>query len=76
VDSWLAVLKDATLMFCLNHGVVGRTADYQLCLDWMASGKVPAQDLVTHEVPLDRLEDAFRLSTDKTQGVVKVIVRP
>jgi threonine dehydrogenase-like Zn-dependent dehydrogenase len=76
VDSWLAVLKDATLMFCLNHGVVGHTADYQLCLDWMASRKVPAQDLVTHEMPLDRLEDAFRLSTDKTQGVVKVIVRP
>jgi threonine dehydrogenase-like Zn-dependent dehydrogenase len=76
VDSWQAILKDATLMFCLNHGVVGRTADYQLCLDWMASGKVPAQDLVTHEMPLERLEDAFKLSADKTQGVVKVIVRP
>jgi len=76
VDSWQAILKDATLMFCLNHGVVGRTADYQLCLDWMASGKVPAQELVTHEMPLARLEDAFRLAADKTQGVVKVIVRP
>jgi threonine dehydrogenase-like Zn-dependent dehydrogenase len=42
----------------------------------MASGKVPAQDLVTHEMPLERLEDAFKLSADKTQGVVKVIVRP
>jgi threonine dehydrogenase-like Zn-dependent dehydrogenase len=76
IDSWQAILKDVTLMFCLNHGVIGRTADYQLCLDWMASRKVPAQDLVTHEMPLARLADAFELSTDKTRGVVKVIVRP
>jgi len=76
IDSWQAILKDVTLMFCLNHGVIGHTADYQLCLDWMASGKVPAQDLVTHEMPLARLADAFKLSADKTQGVVKVIVRP
>jgi threonine dehydrogenase-like Zn-dependent dehydrogenase len=76
VDSWLGILKDATLMFCMNHGVIGHTADYQLCLDWMASGKVPAQDLVTHEMPLGRLREAFELSADKTQGVIKVIVRP
>jgi threonine dehydrogenase-like Zn-dependent dehydrogenase len=76
IDSWQAILKDVTLMFCLNHGVIGRTADYQLCLDWMASRKVPAQDLVTHEMPLARLAEAFELSADKTRGVVKVIVRP
>jgi threonine dehydrogenase-like Zn-dependent dehydrogenase len=76
IDSWQAILKDVTLMFCLNHGVIGHTADYQLCLDWMASGKVPAQDLVTHEMPLARLAEAFELSADKTRGVVKVIVRP
>ena len=76
LDSWLAILKDATLMFCLNHGVIGRTADYQLCLDWMASRKVPAQDLVTHVRPLDQLEDAFKLAADKTLGAIKVIVKP
>lgn len=76
IDSWQAILKDVTLMFCLNHGVIGRTADYQLCLDWMASGRVPAQDLVTHEMPLANLAEAFALSADKTRGVVKVIVRP
>jgi threonine dehydrogenase-like Zn-dependent dehydrogenase len=76
IDSWQAILKDVTLMFCLNHGVIGHTADYQLCLDWMASRKVPAQDLVTHEMPLARLAEAFELSADKTRGAVKVIVRP
>lgn len=76
VDSWLAILKDVTMMFVLNHGVIGRKADYALCLEWMASRKVPAQDLVTHVLPLDQLEEAFRLAADKTRGAIKVIIRP
>jgi 2-desacetyl-2-hydroxyethyl bacteriochlorophyllide A dehydrogenase len=76
VDSWLAILKDVTMMFVLNHGVIGRKADYELCLEWMASRKIPAQDLVTHVLPLAELEEAFRLAADKTRGAVKVIIRP
>ena len=76
VDSWLGILKDATLMFCMNHGVFGHTADYQISLDWMASGKIPAQDLVTHVLPLDQLKEGFELSADKTKGAIKVIIRP
>jgi threonine dehydrogenase-like Zn-dependent dehydrogenase len=76
LDSWKAVLKDVTLMFCLNHGVIGRKADYELCLDWMASRKVPAQDLVTHVKPLDEIADAFALASDKNSGAIKVIVTP
>lgn len=76
IDSWLAILKDVTMMFVLNHGVIGRKADYELCLEWMASRKVPAQDLVTHVLPLDQLEEGFRIAADKTSGAVKVIIRP
>ncbi len=76
VDSWLAILKDVTMMFVLNHGVIGHKADYELCLEWMASRKVPAQDLVTHVMPLDELEEAFRVASDKSSGAVKVIIRP
>jgi len=76
VDSWLAVLKEITFMFFLNHGVVGRKADYALCLEWMANRKVPAQDLVSHVMPLDQIAEAFHLAADKTKGAVKVILRP
>lgn len=76
VDSWLAILKDVTMMFVLNHGVIGHKADYELCLEWMASRKVPAQDLVTHVMPLEQLEEAFRVAADKSSGAVKVIIRP
>jgi len=76
VDSWKAILKDATFIFCLNHGVLGRKADYELCLEWMASRKVPAQDLVTHVLPLADIAEGFRLAADKNTGAVKVILRP
>ena len=76
IDSWQAILKDVTLLFCLNHGVVGNRADYELCLDWMASRKVPAQDLVSHVLPLEQLEEGFRLAADKSSGATKVIIRP
>jgi len=76
VDSWKAILKDITFMFCLNHGVIGKKSDYELCVEWMATGKVPAQDLVTHAVPLDQIAEAFRLAADKKTGAIKVIVRP
>lgn len=76
LDSWQAILKDATLIFSMNHGVIGHTADYDLCLDWMASRKMPAQDLVTHVLPFAELEEAFRVAADKNSGCVKVIARP
>lgn len=76
VDSWQSVLKDITYLFCLTHGIIDGKADYDLCLEWMVSRQVPAQDLVTHVLPLERIADAFRLAADKKSGAVKVIVKP
>ncbi len=75
-DSWKAVLKDATILFSLNHGLIDNRTDYGLCLEWMSNGMVPAQDLCTHYRPLDDIQAAFELAADKTQGVVKVVLEP
>jgi threonine dehydrogenase-like Zn-dependent dehydrogenase len=42
----------------------------------MASRKVPAQDLVSHVLPLEQIEEGFRLAADKSRGATKVIIRP
>jgi len=76
VDSWQAVLKDLTLMFCLTYGVTDKRSDFQVCLDWIASGQLPAQELVTHRMPLAEIGAAFELAADKSRGVVKVVVTP
>ncbi len=76
VDSWKAILKDITMHWSLTHGIIDKRSDYELCLKWMASREVPAQDLITHILPLDDIQAAFELSADKSQGVVKVCVKP
>jgi 2-desacetyl-2-hydroxyethyl bacteriochlorophyllide A dehydrogenase len=76
VDTWGAVLKDARLLFSFTYGVTRKRHDFQVCLDWMASGQVPAQELITHVRPLAEIAEAFELAADKSQGVVKVILTP
>jgi len=76
VDSWGAILKDARLLFSFTYGVTGKRHDFELCLDWMASGQVPAQELVTHVRPLAEIAEAFELAADKSRGVIKVILTP
>ncbi len=76
VDSWGAVLKDARLLFSLTYGLTGKRHDFELCLEWMASGQVPAEELITHVRPLAEIAEAFELAADKSQGVIKVILNP
>lgn len=76
VDSWRAVLKDVTVIFSLTYGIQGKKSDYELTLEWMASRKVPAQDLVSHVMPLDQIDEAFKLAADKSRGAIKVIIKP
>jgi threonine dehydrogenase-like Zn-dependent dehydrogenase len=76
VDSWSAVLKDARMIFSLTYGITGKQHDFEVCLDWMAAGKVPAAELVTHVRPLSEIREAFELAADKSQGVIKVILNP
>ena len=76
IDSWDAVLKDAQVIFSLTYGMKGVRHDFELCLEWMESGQLPAAELVTHQCPLDDIAAAFTLAADKSRGVVKVIVNP
>ncbi len=76
IDSWQAILKDVTLIFSMTYGVLGKKHDFEICLEWMASGKLPAHELVTHLMPLAEIEAAFELAADKTRNVVKVVVTP
>ncbi len=76
IDSWAAVFKEINFMYALAYGQVGLRTDYEFAIDMMASGRLPLQKLITHEVPLSDIRGAFELADDKTRGAVKVLVRP
>jgi L-iditol 2-dehydrogenase len=50
--------------------------DMQEALDWIASGKVRVDDLVTHRFSIEQIGDAFDLATNPRDMSLKVIVEP
>jgi 2-desacetyl-2-hydroxyethyl bacteriochlorophyllide A dehydrogenase len=76
IDSWNAVFKEITFTFALAYGQVGLRTDYEYAIELMATRRVPLQDLITHQVPLANIREAFELADDKTRGAIKVVVRP
>lgn len=58
------------------YGFSGQRTDFQWSIDLIASGRVPATELITHRYRLDDIRDAFETAADKTSGSIKVMVSP
>lgn len=50
--------------------------DMQEAIDWIASGRVRVDDLVTHRFTLDQIGEAFDLATNPRDLSLKVLVEP
>ena len=44
--------------------------------DLVFSGELPVAKLISHRVPLDRIEEGFRLALHPVEGSLKIIVQP
>ncbi len=44
-------------------------------LELLRSGALSLKPLISHELPLDRAAEAFRLLSDRPEGFVKAIIR-
>ncbi|MDD5017080.1 MAG: alcohol dehydrogenase catalytic domain-containing protein [Eubacteriales bacterium] len=49
---------------------------YDTVIDWIGSGKLPTEGVVTHKFPLEKWEEAFHLSKTGAEGALKVILVP
>lgn len=76
INSWNACFKELSFTFALAYGQVGLRTDYEFAIEMMASRRLPLQDLITHQVPLANISEAFEIADDKTRGAIKVVVRP
>jgi len=45
-------------------------------LSLVQSGRFHPDPLITHRLPLDRIEDAYRLFGERRDGVLKVALKP
>ena len=64
--------KEATLLFSVCYGEQDGVHDFQVAIDMIASGKAPAQRLLTHRFPLEQAGEAFATADDKSTRSVKV----
>jgi (R,R)-butanediol dehydrogenase/meso-butanediol dehydrogenase/diacetyl reductase len=63
-------VKEAALV-----GAFGYRDEFPEVIDALASGAIDAAALVSHELPLDRIDEAFQIQSDATESL-KVLVRP
>jgi len=49
---------------------------YPLAIDMLLKGQVPADDIVTHALPLEQFEEAFQMVHDYSMGAIKVMLIP
>jgi 2-desacetyl-2-hydroxyethyl bacteriochlorophyllide A dehydrogenase len=71
------ILKELRILGSFVYGRAGVRADFDLVLDILRrDGRRIADTVITHRVPLDDLDRAFRTATDKTTGSIKVTVQP
>jgi threonine dehydrogenase-like Zn-dependent dehydrogenase len=48
---------------------------WDMALDMVSSGKVNTKKLITHQFPLDSIQEAFKAQLD-AEKAIKVIVKP
>ena len=57
-------------------GSQGHPDTFRPMLDRIADGTLPAAELITHRLPLERLAEAFTLLSERADGVLKVVIEP
>ena len=72
-----AKLFDKSLTMYAVHGSQNEPGlpDFRQALDLIAGGAIDVGPLITHELPLARIQDAFDLADSREDGAVKVVVR-
>jgi 2-desacetyl-2-hydroxyethyl bacteriochlorophyllide A dehydrogenase len=70
---WLTpLLKEQSIIFSSCYSILDGHHDYEIAIDLMASGKVQLQQMVTHQFPLEQIQQAFETAYDKSTGSIKV----
>jgi len=69
--------QEVNLVGSVVHGIEEwhdqRIHGYDLVLQWMHSGTLPTDDLITHRFPLKEYKQAVTAATDKQTGAIKVV---
>ncbi len=72
VDLGLAVRNDVTLFTSRGEG----RSDCRRALSMMRQGRLPLGKMITHQFPLEEINEAFATFTGRKENAIKVLVKP
>lgn len=75
-DARRAVFREVRLFFPVTYGTLHGVADFDLALGLLARKQTQLAQLVTHQVPLEGIDEAFALAANKAAGALRVVVVP
>lgn len=76
VDVSDAVLRNVRAFYAAGYGARDGVSDFALALDQLAEPVSPLVLLLTHDVPLEHVNEAFALAADRRLGAHRVVVHP
>ncbi len=72
LDGAAICAQERTLLGCYSADVDLQEESARLVLD----GELPVEELISHRLPLDRIDEGIRLATSPDNGTLKIIVHP
>jgi (R,R)-butanediol dehydrogenase / meso-butanediol dehydrogenase / diacetyl reductase len=75
-DARKAVFREIRMNFAVTYSTLEGIPDYRFALDLLVREQQTLAQLVTHRVPLDAIDEAFALASDKASGALRVVVTP
>lgn len=75
-DARKAVFREIRMFFPVTYGTLDGISDFELALELLVRDQDTLARLVTHRLPLDRVDEAFALAADKGTGALRVVVTP
>ena len=69
-------VKDIIMKQLTVYGVTNNELAWDPLIELIAAGKFNIKDMVTHTFPLEELETAVKLVTERPDGLIKAVVHP
>lgn len=70
IDFFKLNFKEADILLTFRY-----CNDYEAAIEGVASGKIPAEKLITHRFDFEQTEEAFLTAYEKADTAVKVVIR-
>jgi L-iditol 2-dehydrogenase len=70
------MLREVSITFPICYGVIDGRHDFEVAIEIIASGRAGTDGMVTHRFPLEQAAAAFQTAADKSNGSLKVHIRP